>query len=112
MLVKRYCVAEGSNDGVRGCERKPFGDKSNRIHGIPGMICSTISFLKTWRGNSPDANEFNRDIDGEGLFEGIGLFPSEFIGASEHLVCKGDLLMVASGEEAHLKVFLVLGLDQ
>lgn len=50
----------------------------------------------------PDAKEINADMGRKGGFEGIGLFPSNGIRPSIHLVCKRYLLMITCGQEADL----------
>ncbi|KAF8580967.1 hypothetical protein K439DRAFT_1517548 [Ramaria rubella] len=50
---------------------------------------------------APDTNKFNVDVDTEAALKFDTLIPPEGIGVGEHLVSKGNLLVVAGGEEAN-----------
>jgi len=50
----------------------------------------------------PHADKFYLDIHRECFLERSALFPSFIVIAGEHLICKGDLLVVARREQTHL----------
>jgi len=52
--------------------------------------------------DSPHADEFDLDVDGERAFEFVGLLPAEAGRIGVHPVRERDLLMVPCGEEADL----------
>ena len=52
--------------------------------------------------NAPDADEVDVNVHRERLLEFSGLCPSPLIVTREHVVRKGDLLMVRPREESNL----------
>ena len=52
-------------------------------------------------GALPNTDKLDIHIDAEGFLEQIGLFPSYFVFTYIHLVCEGDLLVIAGWEESN-----------
>ena len=50
-------------------------------------------------GSLPNTDKLDIHIDAKGFFELVRLLPTYFVFADVHLVCEGDLLVVAGREE-------------
>lgn len=88
VLVEADRVAERADGGVGGREGEGLRDEADGAHCVP------------------HAHELDVDVHGEGFLEGGGLGPAELVGAGEHLVGEGDLLVVARREQANLRTDL------
>jgi hypothetical protein len=60
------------------------------------LLTNEIAVMAQSSRNLPDTNKMNVHIDRERPLEGSALFPANFIITAVHVVCKGDLLVVAA----------------
>ena len=61
-------------------------------------------YVSRERKRIPDADEFDFDVSRESFLERGTLFPANIVIATEHLVRERNLLVVARGEKAHLRL--------
>lgn len=78
-----------------------YPDRANRIP-TPSVRCQ-VHVLPGWNRSIPYADKIYLNIHREGLLECVALLPPNYVLASKHLVCKGNLLVVPRGEQAHLR---------
>jgi hypothetical protein len=58
-------------------------------------------FLEVRTSNLPNSYKFNIDVNGKRFFKACALTPSKVIVLGVHLVCKRDLLMIASRQQTN-----------
>lgn len=79
-------------------------DQSNRANRIPTPCVSCLVYVSCVRERIPDADEFDLDVGRESFLKRGALFPANHVIATEHLVRERNLLVVARGEKAHLRL--------
>ena len=104
VFVERDSMAKVAHGSIGGCKWERMWDQSNRANRIPTPRVSYLVYVSRERKRIPDADEFDLDVGRESFLERGALFPASQVIATEHLVRERNLLVVARGEKAHLRL--------
>jgi len=104
VFVERDSMAEVAHGSIGGREWERFRDQPNRANRIPMPRVSYLVYVPRVTERIPDADKFDLDVSRESFLERGALLPANRVIATEHLVRERNLLVVARGEKAHLRL--------
>ena len=104
VFVERDSMAEVAHGSIGGRKWERMWDQPNRANRIPMSSVSCLVYVSRVTERIPDADEFDLNVSRESFLERGALLPANIVVATEHLVRERNLLVVARGEKAHLRL--------